>query len=69
MVCLVLVWERLSLDGRTDLYVLPNGTFTAVGYWNEILRAIVTGAVGTGFLLVHDNTRSSVTARVCSKAK
>ncbi|MCI4390161.1 hypothetical protein PGIGA_G00119410 [Pangasianodon gigas] len=61
-----MVWGGISLEGRTDLHMLANNTITAVRYRDEILRAIVrpyTGAVGPGFLLVHDNALSHV-ARV-----
>ncbi|KAJ8333842.1 hypothetical protein SKAU_G00411610 [Synaphobranchus kaupii] len=54
----VMVWGGISLEGRTNLHVLANGTLTAVRYRDEILRPIVrpyTGAVGPGFLLVQDN--------------
>ncbi|KAI4887416.1 hypothetical protein NFI96_018878, partial [Prochilodus magdalenae] len=48
--------------GRTDLYRLDNGTLTAIRYQDEILEP--AGAVGPGFLLVHNNARPHV-ARVC----
>lgn len=63
----VMVWGGISLEGRTDLYRLDNGTLTAIRYRDEILGPIVrtyAGAVGPGFLLVHDNARPHV-ARVC----
>lgn len=63
----VMVWGGISLEGRTDLHVIANGTLTAVRYRDEILRPIVrpyAGAVGPGFLLVQDNARPHV-ARVC----
>ncbi|KAI4898716.1 hypothetical protein NFI96_008935 [Prochilodus magdalenae] len=56
------VWGGISLEGRTDLYRLDNGR-----YQDEILGPAVrpyTGAVGPGFLLVHNNARPHV-ARVC----
>lgn len=62
-----MVWGGISLEGRTDLHVLNQGTLTAVRYRDEILRPIVrpyAGAVGPGFLLVQDNARPHV-ARVC----
>jgi len=46
------------MEGHTDLYRLDNGTLTSIRYRDEILGPIVrpyTGAVGPGFLLVHDN--------------
>ncbi|KAI4872667.1 hypothetical protein NFI96_000384 [Prochilodus magdalenae] len=62
-----MVWGGISLEGRTDLYRLDNGTLTAIRYQDEILGPVVrayTGAVGPGFLLVHNNARPHV-ARVC----
>ncbi|KAJ8376822.1 hypothetical protein SKAU_G00074020 [Synaphobranchus kaupii] len=49
-----MVWGGISLEGRTNLDVLANGTLTAVRYRDEILRPIVrpyAGAMGPGFLL------------------
>ena len=63
----VMVWGGISLEGRTGLHVLNQGTLTAVRYRDEILRPIVrpyAGAVGPGFLRVQDNARPHV-ARVC----
>ncbi len=63
----VMVWGGISMEGRTDLYRLDSGTLTAIRYRDEILGPIVrpyAGAVGPGFLLVHDNARPHV-ARVC----
>ena len=55
------------MKGRTDLYCLGNGALTAIRYRDEILEPFVrpyAGAVGPGFLLMHDNARPHV-ARVC----
>ncbi|KAI4885912.1 hypothetical protein NFI96_008932 [Prochilodus magdalenae] len=63
----VMVWGGISLEGRTDLYRLDNGTLTAIRYQDEILGPVVrpyASAVGPGFLLVHNNARPHV-ARVC----
>ncbi len=62
-----MVWGGISTEGRTYLYRLDNGTLTAIRYRDEILGHIVrpyAGAVGPGFLLMHDNTQPHV-ARVC----
>ncbi|KAI4900632.1 hypothetical protein NFI96_029195 [Prochilodus magdalenae] len=62
-----MVWGGISLEGCTDLYRLDNGTVTAIRYQDEILGPVVrpyTGAVGPGFLLVHNNARPHV-VRVC----
>ncbi|MCJ8738611.1 hypothetical protein PDJAM_G00037760 [Pangasius djambal] len=63
----VMVWGGISMEGRTDLYRLDNGTLTAIRYRDEILGPIVrpyAGAVGPGFLLVHYNARAHV-GKVC----
>lgn len=67
LVVRVLVWGDVSMEGHTDLYRINDSTLTTIRYLNEIFRAIVrsfTGAVGPGFLLVHDNTWSHK-VRVC----
>ncbi|XP_062862680.1 probable G-protein coupled receptor 82 [Trichomycterus rosablanca] len=64
-----MVWGGISLEGRTALHVLARGTLTAIRYRDEILRPIVrpyAGAVGPGFLLMHDNARPHV-AEVCQQ--
>ncbi len=63
----VMVWGDISMEGRTDLNWLDHGTLTAIRHQDEILGPIVrpyAGAVGPGFLLVHNNARPHV-ARVC----
>ena len=55
------------MEGRTDLYRLENSSLTAIRYRDEIPEPMVrpyAGAVGPGFLLMHDNARPHV-ARVC----
>lgn len=56
----VLVWGGISLDGRTDLYVLPRGTMTGQRYRDDVLdRHVVpfARARGQGFILQDDNAR------------
>lgn len=58
MASLVLVWGGLSMEGHTKLYRLGNNILAAIKYRDEILGPIFrpyTGAVDTGFLLVHSN--------------
>ena len=67
MTGLVMVRAGISMKGHTALYRLDNDTLTAIRYWNEILGPFVrsfAGALGPGFLLVHNNARPHV-ARVC----
>ena len=48
-----MVWGGTSLEGRTNLHVLANGTLTAVRNRDEILRPIVrpyAGAVGPSLM-------------------
>jgi len=63
----VMVGGGISLEGCTAVHVLTRGTLTAIRYRHEILRLIVrpyAGAVGPGFLLMHDNAGPHV-AEVC----
>lgn len=56
----VMVWAGISMNGKTDLYVIENGTLTADRYCNEILDRFVrpyAGAVGPEFILMDDNAR------------
>ena len=55
----VMVWAGISIDGKTDLHVIP-GNLSGVRYRDEILHPIVipyAGAVGYGFILMDDNAR------------
>ncbi|GFT22166.1 transposable element Tcb2 transposase [Trichonephila clavipes] len=50
----------ISIDGRTDLYIIRDGPLTAQRYRNEILRLMVVpyaAAIGDDFLLMDDNCR------------
>ena len=55
------------MQGKTDLHLIENGTFTAVHYVNEILDVYVrqyAGAIGADFILMDDNAhphRANVT--------
>ena len=65
----VMVWGGISLEGHTDLHVLNRGNLTGARHKDEILRPIVrpyAGAVGPGFLLVHNNAWPHV-VRVCQQ--
>ncbi|GFV55083.1 transposable element Tcb2 transposase [Trichonephila clavipes] len=50
----VLVYGGISIDGRTDLYIIQDGPLTARRYRDEILRPIVVSyaaAIGDDFIL------------------
>ncbi|GFT38326.1 transposable element Tcb2 transposase [Trichonephila clavipes] len=56
----VLVYGGISIDGRTDLYIIRDGLLTARRYRDEILRPIVVPyavAIGDDFILMDDNCR------------
>ncbi|GFV73306.1 transposable element Tcb2 transposase [Trichonephila clavipes] len=56
----VLVYGGISIDGRTDLYIIGDGPLTARRYRDEILRPIVVpyaAAIGDDFILMDDNCR------------
>ncbi|GFY12169.1 transposable element Tcb2 transposase [Trichonephila clavipes] len=56
----VLVYGGISIDGRTDLYIIRDGPLTARRYSDEILRPIVVpyaAAIGGDFILRNDNCR------------
>ncbi|GFU58202.1 transposable element Tcb2 transposase [Trichonephila clavipes] len=56
----VLVYGGISIDGRTDLYIIRNGPLTARRYRDEILRPIVVpyaAAIRDDFILMNDNCR------------
>jgi Transposase and inactivated derivatives len=57
-----MVWGGISIDGRTDLFVV-HGNLIAVGYIEQILLYHVLVAsydVGSEFVLMHDNARAHV---------
>ncbi|GFW39013.1 transposable element Tc1 transposase [Trichonephila clavipes] len=56
----MLVYGGISIDGRTDLYIIRDGPLTARRYRDEILRPIVVPyatAIGDDFILMDDNCR------------
>ncbi|GFX45261.1 transposable element Tcb2 transposase [Trichonephila clavipes] len=56
----VLVYGGISIDGRTDLYIIRDGPLTARRYRDEILRHIVVpyaAAIRDYFILMDDNSR------------
>ncbi|GFT26733.1 transposable element Tcb2 transposase [Trichonephila clavipes] len=56
----VLVYGGISIDGRTDLYIIRDGPLTARRYRDEILGPIVVpyaAAIGDDFILMEDNCR------------
>ncbi|GFV47303.1 transposable element Tcb2 transposase [Trichonephila clavipes] len=56
----VLVYDGISIDGRTDLYIIQDGPPTARRYRDEILKPIVVpyaAAIGDDFILMDDNCR------------
>jgi len=64
----LMVWGGISLEGHTALHVLARGTLTVIRHRDEILRPSVrpcAGAVGPGFLLMHDNVPH--VAEVCQQ--
>ncbi|GFU05586.1 transposable element Tcb2 transposase [Trichonephila clavipes] len=57
----VLVYGGISIDGRTDIYIIRDGPLTARRYSDEILRPIVVlyaAAIGDDFILMDDNCRA-----------
>ncbi|GFW37525.1 transposable element Tcb1 transposase [Trichonephila clavipes] len=56
----VLVYGSISIDWRTDLYIIRDGPLTARRYSDEILRPIVVpyaAAIADDFILMDDNCR------------
>nr|CAH7729102.1 unnamed protein product [Callosobruchus chinensis] len=61
-----MVWAGISLEARTELYIIPRGSLTAVRYIDEILQDFVVpyvDCIGNNFILMHNNTRPH-TARI-----
>ena len=56
----VMKWVGISMQGKTYLHIIENGTLTAVRYVNEILDVYIrpyAGAIGADFILMDDNAR------------
>ncbi|GFW25491.1 transposable element Tcb2 transposase [Trichonephila clavipes] len=56
----VLVYGGISINGRTDLYIIREGPLTARRYRDEIPRTIVVpyaAAIGDDIILMDDNSR------------
>lgn len=56
----IMVWAGISLEARTELYIVPRGSITAARYIDEILQDFVVpyaGFIGNDFVLMHDNAR------------
>ncbi|GFS49158.1 transposable element Tcb2 transposase [Trichonephila clavipes] len=56
----VLVYGGISIDGRTDIYIIRDGPLTARRCREEILRSTVVpyaAAIGDDFILMDDNCR------------
>lgn len=59
----VMVWAGISLESRTELYLVPRGSITAERYINEILADYVVPYapfIGNNFVLMHDNARPHI---------
>ncbi|XP_062598983.1 uncharacterized protein LOC134260444, partial [Saccostrea cucullata] len=57
-----MVWEGISIQGSTELYIIINGALTGIRYRDEILQPIArtfTGAIGTEFVLMDDTVPAS----------
>ena len=55
-----MLWIDISMQGKTDMYIVQNGTLTAARYVNEILDVYVRQyavAIGSDFILMDDNAR------------
>nr|CAH7740792.1 unnamed protein product [Callosobruchus chinensis] len=55
-----MVWAGILLEARTELYIVPRGSLTAVRYIDEILQDFVVPCIdfiGNNFILMHDNAR------------
>ncbi|GBO03500.1 hypothetical protein AVEN_181855-1 [Araneus ventricosus] len=56
----LLVWAGIATNGRTDLYVSPGGSVTAVRYRNEFLHPLIRpfiAGIGIDAIFMDDNAR------------
>nr|CAH7753615.1 unnamed protein product [Callosobruchus chinensis] len=56
----LMVWAEISLEARTELYIIPRGSLTAVRYIDEILQDFVVlyvDFIRNNFILIYDNAR------------
>ena len=66
----LMVWQRMSLDGCTDLYVLQRGHINVQRYRDDLLEPIVrlyAGAVGENIIVMHDNARPHTAVRTSTR--
>ena len=55
-----MVWADISVNGKTDLYVIENGLLTALRYCYKILDKFVrpyADAFGPEFILMNNDAR------------
>jgi len=70
----IMVWSGISMQGKTDLHIVDNGSLTGQRYVDVILDVYVrpyAGAIGPEFILMDDNAsphRAMVTNRYLQDA-
>ena len=63
----VMVWAGISINRKTDLYVIENKTLIALRYCNKILDQFVrpyAGAIAPEFILMDNNARPTSLTRI-----
>ena len=58
--CKIMVYAGISINERTYLHIIRNGTLTGRRYGDEILRPIVVpyaAVIGDDFISLYDNCR------------
>nr|CAH7724202.1 unnamed protein product [Callosobruchus chinensis] len=56
----LMLWAGVSLEARTELYIIPRGSLTAVRYIDEILQEFVVpyvDSIRNKFIPMHDSAR------------